>query len=53
MHVTFFSQQVGRLGGKRIDFHPWGLKINPQEWHGCCQCWNVDQIFSTYMDNIG
>jgi hypothetical protein len=23
MHVTFFPQQMGWLGGKRVEFHPW------------------------------
>jgi hypothetical protein len=32
MHVTFFPQQVGRLSGKGVDLHPWGLKINSREW---------------------
>jgi len=26
MHTTILSQQVGWLGGKRIDLHPWGFK---------------------------
>jgi hypothetical protein len=26
MNVTSFPQQVGWLGGKRLDLHPWGFK---------------------------
>jgi hypothetical protein len=34
MHVTSFPQQVGWLGGRSIDLHPWGSWINLDEWHG-------------------
>jgi hypothetical protein len=34
MHVTFLPQEMGWLGGKRIDFHPLGSRVNPYEWHG-------------------
>jgi hypothetical protein len=27
MHSTIFSHQVGSFDGKRIDIHPWGLKM--------------------------
>jgi hypothetical protein len=33
MHIISMPQQVGWLGGKKIDFHPWGLKTNPHKWH--------------------
>jgi hypothetical protein len=31
MHIIFLPQQVGWLGGKRVDIHPWGFKINPHK----------------------
>jgi hypothetical protein len=34
MHIISFPQQVGWLGDKRIDFCPWGSRINLHEWHG-------------------
>jgi len=37
MHVTSFEQQMGWLGGKGVDLHPLGLRINLHEWHGCVQ----------------
>jgi hypothetical protein len=33
MHVTTLPQQVGWLGGKKIDVHPCGSKINPHKRH--------------------
>jgi hypothetical protein len=34
MHITILSQQVGHLGGKGIDLHPWGSWFNSHNWHG-------------------
>jgi hypothetical protein len=34
MHVIFFPKQVGWFDSKGINFHPWGSRINPHEWHG-------------------
>jgi hypothetical protein len=28
MHLPMFSRQVRWFDGKRVDIHPWGLKIN-------------------------
>jgi hypothetical protein len=36
MHIIFVPQQVGWLGGKRIDIHRWGSKINHHKLHGLC-----------------
>jgi hypothetical protein len=35
MLITFVPQEVGWLGGKGVDLHTWGSRINPHEWHGC------------------
>jgi hypothetical protein len=34
MHVTFLLQQMGWLGGKGVNLHPWGSRINLHKWHG-------------------
>jgi hypothetical protein len=31
--IRLFTQQVGWLDDKRVEFHPWGLKIKCQKWH--------------------
>jgi hypothetical protein len=31
MQINYLPQQVGWLGGKRVDFKPWGSKINPHK----------------------
>jgi len=41
MHIIFLPQ-VGWLGGKGVDFHLWGSKINPKNDMGCGQRWNID-----------
>jgi len=35
--LYMYPQQVGWLGGKRVDLHTWGSRVNPHEWHGCGQ----------------
>jgi len=34
MHIIYSPQQVGWLGGKGVDLHPWGSRISLHEWHG-------------------
>jgi hypothetical protein len=34
MHITILSQQEGQLGGKRVDLHTWGSRLNSHKWHG-------------------
>ncbi len=46
-------QQVGWLGSKGVDLHPWGSRINSHNDMGCGQQWDVDQIFHTYTVNLG
>ncbi len=31
MHIIFLPQQVGWLGGRRANLHPWGSRINPHK----------------------
>jgi hypothetical protein len=49
MHIIILSQ-VGWLGGKKIDFHPWGSRINFHKWHGLwfmVWCWlNIPYLHS-------
>jgi hypothetical protein len=34
MCIVILSQKVRWFGGKGIDFHPWGQRINFHKWHG-------------------
>jgi len=31
MHITSLPQQMEWLGGRGIDLHPWGSRINPHK----------------------
>jgi len=33
MHSTIFTHQVGWFDGKKIDIHPWGLRIKLHKLH--------------------
>jgi hypothetical protein len=53
MHLTLFPQQVGWLGVKEF-ISNLGIKGTIlMNGMGCGQHWNVDQIFPTYIANIG
>ncbi len=50
MQITILSQQVRWLGGKRVDYHPWGSRIYSHRWHGLwlmVGCWlNIPYLLS-------
>jgi hypothetical protein len=33
INIKLFTQQMGWLGGKRIELHPWGPRIKLHKWH--------------------
>ncbi len=33
INIRLFTQQVGWLGGKKVEFHPWGPRIKLHKWH--------------------
>jgi hypothetical protein len=38
----FFTQKVGWLGGKGVEFHPWYPRIKLHKWQiRCGQHWNI------------
>jgi hypothetical protein len=50
MHSIIFPDRVGWFDGKRVDIHPWGLRIiTLHKWHSCGQWWYVDHMYLTYV----
>jgi hypothetical protein len=45
--IRLFTQQVGQLGGKGVEFHPWGSRSSLTNDMRCVEHWNIDQIFCT------
>jgi hypothetical protein len=42
IHIRLFGQQVGWLGGKGIQFHPWVQGSKFANDMCCGQHWNID-----------
>jgi hypothetical protein len=54
INIKLFTQQVRWLGGKKVEFHPWGRKIKLHKWHAFGQHWNIDWIkIHAYLDYLG
>ncbi len=47
-----FTEQLGWLCGKRVEFHPFVQGSNFTNDIYCGQHWNIDWIFHTYLDYL-
>jgi len=53
MHIIILPQQVGGLAIKELISIPKVKRSIPINGMGCGQWWDVDQIFPTYITNLG
>jgi len=59
INIKLFTQQVGWLGDKWIQFHPWGLNIKLHKWHSWSQQWpNIPYLIrlprlGAYLGRLG
>jgi hypothetical protein len=54
MHTTILLQKIKWLSGKGVDIYPWGSRNQfPQLTRVCGHWWYLNQIFDTYIANLG
>jgi len=51
INIRLFTQQVGYLGGKGVELHPWDLKIKLHKWH---ELWSILEYWPNipYLPNL-